>query len=402
MDAELENSLATTSGSHPTLLDTLIVLAQNKRFIVQFTGAVLLGAIIIAFVLPKTYTAETRILPPQQNQSSSLAMLSQLSSGLANLAGSSLGLKNPSELYLDFLKSRTVADFVIDKFALMHVYDVKTMKDTRKKLENRTTMTVLKSGVITIEVEDRDPNRAAGIANAYGDALYSLTQRLAVSEASQRLAFYERQLQTAKDNLANAEVELKKTEESTGLLSPTDQARAIIEAVGRVRAQITAKEVELSALKSFGTEQNPQLIVTEQQLTALRVQERKLEQEQSGRPGDVVIPTGKVPEAGLEYVRKLRDVKYYETLFELLAKQVEAARLDEAKDIYMFQVLDKATVPEKKSGPPRLLIILLMTLLGLVSSSVWVLGREAGMRWRGDPDFARKLRKLRMAAFRSS
>ena len=398
-DSELETSIDSTSSETPTLLDTLIVLARNKKFILGFTGLALFGASILAFVLPKTYTAETRILPPQQNQSSALMLMSQLSNSLSSLAGSSLGLKNPSELYLDFLKSRTVIDFIIDKFDLMRVYNQRTLKATRKKLESKTTMSVLKSGVITVEVEDRSPQRAAALANGYCDALYTLTQRLQTTEASQRLTFYETQLRAAKDNLANAEVELKKTEESTGLMSPSDQSRAIIEAVGRLRAQIAAKEVELSALKSFGTEQNPEIIATERQLATLRAQLRELEQQENRRPGDVVIPTGKVPEVGLEYVRKLRDVKYYETLFELLAKQVEAARLDEAKDIYLFQVLDKAVVPEKKSGPPRLLIILVVTVLALISSCMWVLWSQAKARWQDDPNFAAKLHELRTAIF---
>lgn len=397
-DAELESALGSPRDDRE-LLDTLIVLVRKKRFIGRLTGLAMVLGLALAFALPKTYTAETRILPPQQNQSPALLMMSQLSGGLANLAGSSLGLKNPSDLYLDFLKSRTVADSVIERFSLMHVYGRKTMQETRKKLENRTRMTVEKSGIISIEVEDRDPHRAAAIANAYSDALYTLTQHLEITEASQRLSFYERELQTAKENLANAEVELKKTEESTGLMSPTDQARAIIDAVGRLRGQIAAKEVELSALKSFGTEQNPQIIVTEKELSVLRAQLNKLEQEQTRTPGDIVIPTGKVPEIGLEYVRKLRDVKYYETLFELLAKQVEAARIDEAKDIYLFQILDKAEVPEKKSGPARLLIVLLATLSALILSSLWVLWKDATSRWQADADLAAKLHQLRAAAF---
>lgn len=398
-DAELENSLGPQGSSNPEVLDTLIVLARNKRFIGRFTALALVLGVLLAFALPKTYTAETRILPPQQNQSPALLMMSQLSGSLANLAGSSLGLKNPSDLYLGFLKSRSIADSLIGRFDLMHVYSKKTMQETRKKLENRTRMTVEKSGIILIEIEDRDPRRAAAIANAYSDALYTLTQRLEISEASQRLSFYERELQTAKDNLANAEVELKKTEERTGLMSPTDQARAIIDAVGQVRGQIAAKEVELSALKSFGTEQNPQIIVIQNELSALRSQLKKLEQEQPRTPGDIVIPTGKVPEIGLEYVRKLRDVKYYETLFELLAKQVEAARIDEAKDIYLFQILDKAEIPEKKSGPARLLIVLLATLSALILSILWVLSKDATSRWQADADLAAKLHQLKTATF---
>src|SRR3954469_20430103 len=336
---------ANVASDEIDLLDLLIVLAKRKRLILTVTAASAVIALVVSLLLPNRYTATTKILPPQQSQSASSMLLTQLAGGamgpLAALAGSGLGLKNPSDIYLGILKSRTIEDALVAKFELMRVYRDKRVSEARKDLEKASDIITQKEGLISISVEDKDPKRAAALTNAYVAELRSVTQHLAISEASQRRLFFEQQVQQAKDDLSRAEVALKETQQKTGMIQIDSQAKAIIEAVGHLQAQVAAKEVQLQAMRSFATDQNPDTILAQQQLAALRTQLSKLENQQGTTiEGDPVVSTGKIPGAGLEYVRKFRDMKYYETIFELLAKQYEAAKIDEAREAAVIQVVD--------------------------------------------------------------
>src|SRR3954469_21816761 len=269
------------------LLDLLIVLAKRKRLILTVTAASAAVALIVSLLLPNRYTATTKILPPQQSQSASTMLLSQLAGGgmgpLAALAGPGLGLKNPNDIYLGILKSRTIEDALIAKFDLLRVYHEKRASDARKELEKASDILTQKEGLISISVEDKDPKRAAALANAYVEELRNVTQHLAISEAGQRRLFFEQQVQQAKDDLSRAEVALKETQQKTGMIQLDSQAKAIIEAVGNLRAQVAAKEVQLQAMRSFATEQNPDTVLAQQQLAGLRTQLSKLE----NQPGTV-------------------------------------------------------------------------------------------------------------------
>jgi uncharacterized protein involved in exopolysaccharide biosynthesis len=299
------------------------------------------------------------------------------------------------------LKSRTVADNIIDRFELQKLYDKDTMVETRKEFASNSSITAGKDGLITIEFDDEDPKRAAAIANAYVEALDKLTQSLAVTEAAQRRLFFERQLMQAKEDLSKAEVALKVTQEQTGLIKLDDQGRAIIEAVAALRGQISAKEVELRAMRTFTTENNPDYIRTQQQLAGLRTELTKLERAQISGGGDILLPTGKVPEAGLEYLRKFRDVKYNETIFELLAKQFEAAKIDEAKEAAIVQVVDHAVPPDRKSRPKRSAIVIVATLAASIIAILLAFIREARELASQDPLQATRLATLRRyASFR--
>lgn len=376
-----------------TLLDVLVVLAKHSRMIVQFTIGATILALAVSFVIPKKFTATTRILPPQQTQSSAIAMLAQLNPLAAGL-GKDLGLKNPSDLYISMLKSRTVEDNLINRFDLRKIYNYRTYFDTRSKLEDRSAISASKDGVITVSVEDRDPNRSAELANAYVDELYKLSQTLAVTEASQRRLFFQRQLETAKQDLAVAEAGLRQTQEKTGLIQLDGQAKAIIESTAALKAQIAAREVQLQRVRMFATEQNPEYQGLLQELSGLRAQLARVQQTEQGGNGDIGIATAKIPAAGLEYVRRYRDVKYYETIFELLAKQFEAAKLDEAKNAAIIQVMDVAVVPEKKSSPKRGLITAVTLFAAFFLSCFWALARESYQRMNEDPEITMRLRML--------
>jgi len=419
--ARLENAVHDQNGG-PRWLDWLLVVAGRSRMILRTTAAAAGLAVIVALALPNRYTATTRILPPQQSQSLAASMIGQLGAlgPMAAMAQKDLGLKNSNDLYVGMLRSRSAEDALIRRFDLLHVYRDKKMSEAREDLEDASSIVVGKEGFVSISVEDKDPARAPQIANAYVDELRRLTQDLAVTEAGQRRIFFERQLELAKNNLADAEQALKETERKTGLIQLDGQAKAIIESVVKLRGLIAAKEVELHAMRLFSTEQNPTLLMGEQQLSGLRTQLTLLER-QSGSPGgspgsatgngngddtgdahgNVQVPVGNVPEAGLQYVRKLRDVKYSETLFELLAKQYEAARLDEAKTAAVIQVLDPAVSPDRRSWPPRTAIVVIVTVLGLLGAVGYVLSAEALGRARLDPAFETRWALVRMSLFQS-
>jgi tyrosine-protein kinase Etk/Wzc len=383
------------------VLDLLIILSRRKQIILRATlTAAVLGA-MFSLLLPNRYTATANILPPQQSPSLAASMIGQLGAlgPMAAMAQKDLGLKNPNDLYVGMLRSRTAEDALIRRFDLLRVYRDKKMSDGRQDLENATSIALGKEGFVTISVEDKDRSRAPQIANAYVEQLRKLTQDLAVTEAGQRRLFFERQLELAKNNLADAEQALKETEQKTGLIQLDGQANVIIEAVVKLRALMAAKEVELHGMRLFSTEQNPDVMLGEQQLSGLRAQLALLEK-QNGGPGNVQVPVGNVPEAGLQYVRKLREVKYAETLFDILAKQYEAAKLDEAKTAAIIQVLDPAIEPDRKSSPPRTWIIVTVTLLGFFGSAGYILLAEALCRLRLNPHVNRRLTTLKTTVLR--
>ncbi|WLI88047.1 Wzz/FepE/Etk N-terminal domain-containing protein [Massilia sp. R2A-15] len=347
-----------------SMLDVAIVVAKRKKFIVSSMLVAAVLAAGVSLLIPNTYTGTAQILPPQQ-QSGASALLGQLSS-LGGSVGQSLGVKNPNDTYVAMLNSRTVSDNLIKRFDLSHVYDKESPTDLRTELALRSTIFSGKDGVISIQVDDKNPKRAALLANGYVQELQKLTQTLAVTEASQRRLFFEKQLILAKEGLANAEAALKAVQEKTGLIQLTGQAEAVIRAAAELKAQIGAKEVALGAMRTFATNNNPEIVKLEQELTGMRQQLRKLETGMNAGHGDVSVSTSQVPQAGLEYIRKVRDVKYYETVFELIAKQFELAKIDEAKEGSIIQVLDSAIEPDKKTKPARSIIVLVAALLGLL------------------------------------
>lgn len=383
-----------TDGDEVNLLDVLILLAQRKKVIGYVTGGATLLAIIVSLLIPNTYTATTRLLPPQKPQSAAAALLAQLNPFAAGLGGD-FGAQNESDLYVLLLKSRLVADDLIQRFDLRKVYRSKMDVDAREKLAGQSKFGVTKEGVIQIAVEDRDPKRAADMANAYVDALQKLTQGLAVTEASQRRLFYERELVTAKDRLSDAEVALKETQEKTGLIQLDEQAKALIQASALLRAQIAAKEIQLQRMRLFATAQNPDLQGAEQELSGLRAQLAIQERKAAGGNGDIQLATAKVPAAGLEYVRRLRDVKYSEAIFELLAKQFEAAKLDEANDATIIQVIEKAVPPERKSAPKRSQIVIITAVLSFVFAVFGVIAQDRYERQRRNQDWTARLHLFR-------
>jgi tyrosine-protein kinase Etk/Wzc len=389
-----DSSLPQGSGEFATL-DFLIAVARRKRFVLRFTVTAAMIIVIIALLLPNQYTATTILLPPVQSSTTSV-LLSQLgSSALASLAGGSLGMRVPGDMYVSLLRSRTVEDAVIQRFGLMDRYRKKTMYDTREAFEKRSTVVAgVKDGLIRIEVEDRDPKVAAEIANGYVEELRKLTAGLAITEAAQRRLFFQQQLLEARDKLTAAEEALKSTEHSTGVLQIDSQAKALIETAAVLRGQVVATEVRIQAMRSYATEDNPELILAKQQLAALQAQLGKLAGSGQTSDDDLLVPKGRVPEAGMAYMRKLRDVKYYETISELMAKQFEMAKLDEARQGAVIQVADVALPPDRKSSPHRAVLVVLMTLLAFAVALLWVRSSERWTEALDNPEKHRRIQTL--------
>jgi uncharacterized protein involved in exopolysaccharide biosynthesis len=358
------------------LLDLLTLLSARRKFIAWFTIGVAVLTAIIVLLVPNKYTAATLILPPGQNSSMSSALLGQLggSGALASLAGGSLGIKNPGDMYVSLFRSRTVEAALIQRFGLMSRYHEKTMADTYTAFEDHSTVVLgVKDGLIRITITDRDPKLASEIANAYIDVFHKQSDNLAISEASQRRAFFQKQLLEANQNLTAAEEALKSTQQSTGVLQIGSQASSLIQSAATLKGQIVAKEVQLQGMRSFATEDNPQMVMAEQQLGALKAQLAKLTGTSENSSSEIIMPKGNMPQAGMEYLNKVRDVRYYETIEELIAKQFELAKLDEAKEGAIIQVVDVAVPPDKKSFPPRAVIVLMAFIGALFVSVFWVI-----------------------------
>lgn len=380
------------------LMEVAILLMRGKRTILRFmVVAVALAAIVVYLIMKPVYTAQAVFLAPQNSPGSGMAQLASQLGALGAVSGLS-GIKSTGDVYVGILGSRTIADTLIKRFDLQKVYKTKKLSDTEKVLKRQSKFVSGKDTLITISVEDHDPKRAADIANGYLDALHDQNGKLALTDSAQRRLFFEQQLEREKNALEDAEVELKKTQEQTGLIVPSGQALAEIQASSEIRAQITSRQVELAALKQSATDQNPSVVRLQTEIAGLQQQQQKMESGTGRRqPGNIQLPTSKVPQLALEYVRKQREVKYHETLFELIARQYESARLDESRDAPLLQVVDTALVPDKKSGPPRLLLLLASCLLGAFAGAAWIIVITAIEKLQAEPGSAAKLEALRQA-----
>ncbi len=384
-ESPLANNLSTApEDDEISLLDLGVVVAENLRLLVLGPLAVGLAALGLSFLIAPTFTARTTFLPPQQQQSAASAALSQLGA-LSGLASSAAGLKNPSDQYVALLKSAVVADRLIDRFKLMELYETKFREDVRKTLTATTRVSAGKDGLLTVEVDDKSPQRAADIANAYLVELRTLMGTLALTEAQQRRAFFERQLEQTKARLTAAEIALGGI--GVGANALKSDPKAAVETVARLQAQVTVQEVKLASMRGYLTESAPEFKQAQLALAALRTQ---LEKSEAG--AEHASPAG-------GYIEKYRDFKYQETLFELFARQFELAKVDEAREGALIQVVDKAFPPERKSKPAKAMIAIIATLVAGFVLLVWVFLRKMIANTNARPEDAGKLAAMR-AGFR--
>lgn len=369
-----------------SLLDLLQVVADHLRLLVLGPLAAGLAALGISFAIAPTFTASVKFLPPQQQQSAAASMLANLGA-LGGLAGAASGLKNPSDQYLAFIKSRSVQDALIERFGLMNRYEVELRQDARKSLEGVTRASSGKDGLITVEIDDKDPKFAAELANAHVEELQKLLARLAVTEAQQRRMFFEKQLQQVKGSLTQAEQALKSSGVNASALKASPQAA--VEAVARLRASITAQEIKIASLRGYLSESAPEFRQALTELGAMRAQLARAEQQEAPVAG------------GSDYIGRYRDFKYYETLFELFAKQYELARVDESREGAVIQVLDAAQPPERKSKPKKALIAIITTLATGFALLLFVFVRQALINAGRDQESAEKIGRLKTALRRA-
>ena len=375
-----------------SLLDLLQTVVDNLRLLVLGPLAVGLAALGISFVVPPTFTAKTQFLPPQQQQSAAASMLASLGS-LGGLAGAAAGLKNPADQYVAYMKSNSVEDALIDRFKLIERYDAKLRTDARKSLESNVRIASGKDGLISVEFDDKDPQFAAEIANAYVEELRTVLGRLAVTEAQQRRLFFEKQLASAKDKLIAAEQALKATGISDSVLK-SNPASAVA-GVAALKAQITAQEVKIGAMRGYLAETAPDFKQAMTELANLRAQLAKQDKDEAGLAAQTT-------QAGQgDYISRYRDFKYHETLFELFAKQYEIARVDEAREGAVIQVLDVAQPPERKSKPKKALIAVIATLASAFALLLFVFVRQALRNAGGDQETAGKLAQLKTSWLRA-
>ncbi len=346
-----------------TIIELLIQLAQRKWLIAKIAGSSLLIGLVLCFALPARYTALTRIMPPKPTQSTTSLVNSQVMMGsLAEAAGGGL-LGDPNAIYIGLLKSSPIADAIIVKYQLQREYRSRDMTAARKKLESRTRILSEPSTLISISVTDSDKNRAAEIANTYTEQLRVLAKTVSMTEASRRRIFFEEQLKTQKENLVAAELSFQQVQQQKGLVHLESQANALIGGIAMVRAQMAEKDVELQALRSYSTERNPDVALAERELATLRGEATRMEQQTGTGFSDIALKD--VPKAGLDYIRAQRELQFQQAFFDLLLRQYEAAKLDEARDAAVIQVVETATAPDRRSSPQRLMILALSAFIGL-------------------------------------
>jgi uncharacterized protein involved in exopolysaccharide biosynthesis len=365
------------------LLRIAAVVRADWKTVARFAVAAAVLTAIVTFFIKPTYTAVAQFLPPNSMSTGatllpSASMLNQLGAGASTLGA----LRDPTLLYIGVLQSRTIADDLIQRFDLASVYKTTKLSQTEKALKKHTKVLSDKSTITTVSVEDHDPKRAADLANAYLEGLRQQSTRLALTEAGQKRLFFEQQIEREKNSLADAEVELARTQQKTGLIQPSGQAQLQMQVITQAQAEIALREVQLANLGQGATEQNPEIVRIRSEIAGLRAQLKRLEDANLGSrtAGDIQVPTSKVPELSLLYLRKSRDVRYHEELYALLLRQLASAQLDESRSAPMVQVVDYALVPDSKSWPPRALLTLAALILGALAGACFVVLRSTPQR----------------------
>jgi len=374
-------TLQTTEEDEISLLDLLQVVVDNLRLLVL--GPLLAGILALgySFFITPTFTATAKFLSPQQ-QSGASAMLQSLGA-LGGMAGAAAGLKNPADQYVALLKSRSVLDALIDRFKLMERYEATVRESVRAALMGSAIITSGKDGLITIDFSDKDPAFAAQLANAHIEELSQLMNRLAVTEAQQRRLFFEKQLNTAKANLIKSELALKSSGVSSSTLKTTPAA---ISELASLKAGITAQEIKIGSMRGYLNDSAPAMKQAYTELAAMRAQLNQ------GEKADTVTDS-----ADGDYITKFREFKYHETLFELFTKQYEMARIDEAREGAVIQVVDAALPPELKAKPKKAMIAILTTLASGFALLLFVFVRHSLRNAQQTPETAEKIAKLQSA-----
>jgi capsule polysaccharide export protein KpsE/RkpR len=379
--------------SRERLLSKVRLLWENRIFLLRILFWCGLASTLIVFLIPKRYDAVTRLMPPD-NQASlgplmAAALPGQGSSGLGSFAGDLLGIKNSGALFTGILQSQTVQDRLIKQFNLKELYRDRLIEDARLDLAAHTGISEdRKSGILTISVSDKDPRRAAAMATAYVTELDRLVAQVSTSSARRERLFLEERLQNVKRDLDAASGKFSEFASKNTAIDIPAQGKAMVEAAARLQGELIAAESELRGLQAIYTAQNVRVRSAQARVSELRTQLEKLGgtgqelQDSSSSPSSIYPSIRKLPVLGVTYADLYRQTKIQETVFELLTRQYELAKVQEAKEIPSVKILDAAVVPTKKSFPPRLLLIAVSTFASLLLASAWLIAKEI---WRGIP-----------------
>ena len=386
--------------------ERLRLLWDRRRFFLRAAAVGVLGSTFVVFMIPKSYTSNTQLMPPDTQSTSGMAMIAALATkgsgglGLGSMAGDLLGLKSTGALFIGVLRSQTSQDHLVQRFDLRKVYNTRLVIDARKRLDENTAISEdRKSGIITLGVTDHSPQRAAALASAYVDELNSLVVDLSTSSAHRERVFLEERLRVVKQDLDDASNQLAQFSSKNSTIDIKDEGQAIVVAAANLAGQMIAAQSQLEGLRQIYTDNNPRVQSLNARVAELRKQLEKIggmkdvtakSGDQSAQPADMPYPSLKnLPLLGVKYSDYYRHAKIQETVYELLTEQYELAKVQEVKETPSVKVLDAAMVPEKKSFPSRISIMFLGTFMVLALSTIWVLGQA---RWEEvDPTDPRRL-----------
>ena len=380
-------SFTSVEGMPPTTVMRVRLLWDERRLLLRAALVGLLVGTLLAFVIPKRFESTTQLMPPDNQTSTAMAMLTALTArggpGLGNVAGDMLGIKSSGALFVGILRSRTVEDRLIDQFDLKNVYWTKLQLTARRKLEENTAVSEdRKSGILTITVSDRDPQRAAAMARSYVVELDRLVAKVSTSSARREREFLEGRLKNVQSDLEQAEKDFSQFASKNTTIDIKEQGKAMVEAAAVLQGQLIAAQSELEGLRQIYTDNNVRVRSVQARINELKVQLEKLGGKggaEAGKEQDSLYPSiRKLPLLGVDYADLYRRTKVQEAVFEALTQQYELAKVQEAKEIPSVKVLDDSRVPERKSFPPRALIVFFSTFFGLVCASIYAMAKA---RW---------------------
>jgi uncharacterized protein involved in exopolysaccharide biosynthesis len=372
-------------GAHERNAARLRLLWDNRRFLIRAAAWGLVLAFLIAFLIPKRYQSTARLMPPDQTGGTGAAMLAALSSRtgseLTSLAASAMGMKTTGDLFIGIVNSETAQDDLIQKFNLQEVYGKRYIEDARKALAAHTdTSEDQKSGIIIVSVTDHDRHRAAAMAQEYVNELNWVVSHLSTSSARRERIFLDQRLEQVKSDLETAERQFSQFASQKGAIDIPSQGKAMVEAAATLQGQMIAAQSELEAYRQIYTDKNVRVQALQARVNELQQALEKLSGQGASETSsaDQLYPSlRQLPLLGVTYADLLRRTKVEEAVFETLTQEDELAKVEEAKEIPTVRVLDPPTVPDKKSFPPRLLIVVLGTMLGFVVGACWVFGNAA-------------------------
>jgi tyrosine-protein kinase Etk/Wzc len=371
------------------LIDLLITVLKHKRMILGGTVGLTLLTLVVCLIMTPIFEGKVVVMPPQQSSASST--MGQLLGQFAGVASMMLGAgggTTTGELYVGLLKSPAVVDPFIDRFDIMKIYEKETREDARDLVTDKlmTAEVDPKSSLVLVSAFDKDPKRSAEMANFLAVSLKNVYENISNTEAGRRRVFFEAQLKKTHEDLKNSEVALASFAETTGAIRIDEQASAALAGIVGLRNLISSREVGLEVMKTYASNNNPDLKRAQQELESLRTQLKKLEEKEGKGLSESVIPTGQIPSLGMEYLRKMRDFKYIEMLYELLVKQYEAARLEEARESTNVQIGCEAVPPQRKAKPKTILWTALAVAVGLFLSIFLAFSLEWYHKSAQDPD----------------